>query len=141
MKEKPTETEKEWKAHGFNCRVLFVRQSHRCGYVGIPKGHIAYDKSDSDLPIDVHGGLTYSKIEEDGLNWFGFDCIHAGDKSASSLIPSFNAKDHFWTLEEVVKETEDMAKQFAELTLGQIIAYKIQYEPEWFTHNIKIMVE
>jgi len=112
---KATITEKEWESNGFKCRALFVRQTHRCGYVGIPKDHIAYDKNYNDLLIEVHGGLTYGEVEDDGLCWFGFDCIHAGDKGVGLLS---NLKGHFWTLEEVVEETEKMAKQFAELVKG-----------------------
>ena len=130
--ESGTTTEKEWECCGFKCRVLFVRQSHRCGYVGVPQNHVAYDKKYSDLPIEVHGGLTYGTTEEDGLKWFGFDCAHVGDKTG------LWSEGHFWTLEDVVKETEQMAKQFSKLTLPQIIAHKIRWEPDWFKDNIEI---
>jgi len=126
--------EKEWEAYGFKCKVIFVRQSHRCGYVGIPKGHVAYDKRYDELPIEVHGGLTYGEVEEDGLKWFGFDCAHLEDATASS--PS----GHFWTLEEVVEETEKMAKQFSELTLRKIIEYKLEWMPDWFKKNVLIKI-
>ena len=127
--------EKEWEAYGFKCKVIFVRQSHRCGYVGIPKGHVAYDKRYDELPIEVHGGLTYGAVEEDGLKWFGFDCAHSEDATASS--PS---EGHFWTLEEVVEETEKMAKQFSELTLRKIIEYKLEWMPDWFKKNVLIKI-
>ena len=135
MREKPSIVEKEWEAYGFKCKVIFVRQSHRCGYVGIPKGHVAYDKDYTDLPIEVHGGLTYGQFGEDGLKWFGFDCAHAGDATAHF---SLEEGDHFWTLDEVVEETEKMAKQFSELTLRKIIEYKLEWMPDWFKENVQI---
>ena len=102
--------------------------------MGIPKGHIAYDKDYDDLPINVHGGLTYGQFGEDGLKWFGFDCAHAGD---ATTYFSFEG-DHFWTLEEVIEETEKMAKQFSELTLRKIIEYKLEWMPDWFKENVQI---
>lgn len=138
MNEKPTEKEKEWECCGFKCRVMFVRQSHRCGYVRIPKGHVTFDKIYTELPIDVHGGLTYEKIEEEDENfkWFGFDCAHAGDKLL--IVPPLEDNEHFWTLEDVVEETEKMAKQFSELTLKKIVEYKLEYMPKWFKDNVTV---
>lgn len=98
---------------------------------------MAYNKSYDDLPIDVHGGLTYGTIEEDGFDWFGFDCAHLGDRT-QGLLPPLRGDEHFWSLEEVVKETEEMAKQFSELTLRKIIVHKIRWEPDWFKDNIEI---
>lgn len=48
---------------------------------------------------------------------------------------------HFWTLEEVVRETEKMAKQFSELTLQAIIKKKLEWMPNWFKNNVKILGE
>ena len=132
--EKESITEKEWESHGFKCRAIFVRHSYRCGYVGIPKGHPAYEKSYSDLPIEAHGGLIYGRIEDDGLHWFGFDCAHAGDKLADS--PPLFESDHFWTLEEVVDETERMAYQFSKLTLRDVIEEKLKWMPDWFKNKV-----
>lgn len=137
MPEKASITEKEWESEGFKCKVIFARQSHRCGYVGVPKGHIAYDKDYDELPIDVHGGLTYGSIEGT-VCWFRFDCAHLGDKMAE--MPELSSKDHFWSLEETIKETEQMAKQFKKLTLRNIIQYKLKYMPDWFKDNIEIKI-
>lgn len=57
------------------CRNL----KHLCGYVGLPEGHRYFGCSHKQIPIDVHGGLTYSEHDDDGLWWVGFDCAHAGD--------------------------------------------------------------
>lgn len=47
------------KATGLPC--LIVRQpmsGHFCGYVGVPKGHPAFGKDDTD--VSVHGGQNFS---------------------------------------------------------------------------------
>ena len=59
--------EKAWKRAGLDCRVVFVRQSHRCGYVGVPKKHRAYNKSEDTLRVDVHGGVTYAGYDDDAI--------------------------------------------------------------------------
>ena len=77
-------TEKEWKNGEFNCKIIFTQLGHRCGYVGVPKGHPMfgrdYNKCIED--IDCHGGLTYSGFRDDNSKeywYFGFDCAHADD--------------------------------------------------------------
>lgn len=62
-----------------------------CGYVGVPPGHPWHGKNYYDLPVDVHGGLTYAREcdghichvpspgEPEHLWWLGFDCGHAFD--------------------------------------------------------------
>ena len=87
--------EKDWiTKSGLRAVCLFVHDSHRCGYVCVPKEHplygVAYSshsESIGDSPdcfFDVHGGLTYSgesgKYPAEGEGWwFGFDCAHSGD--------------------------------------------------------------
>lgn len=140
--EKPTITEKKWEHAGLKCHVAFVRQSHRCGYVTVPKGHIAYGKNYDDLPIDVHGGLTYGDVGESNNpdeETFGFDCAHLGD--ATGELGPLSKTDHFWTLEEVVAETNRMAEQFQALTIKAIMEHKIQWMPDWFKENIASLCE
>ena len=44
--------EKEWREGDFNCKVIFMPLGHRCGYVGVPKGHHMY-------------GLDYEKYTDE----------------------------------------------------------------------------
>jgi hypothetical protein len=126
--------EKEWISSGLQCVVVkAVRDSqHRCGYVRVPAGHLQHGKSYDDVPVEVHGGLTFGKLEpcehEDGQGyWYGFDCAHCGDAlyepgNEPEFVKRLNLKchrepeDHYWTLEEVVAETEALAKQLASLS-------------------------
>lgn len=69
-----------------------------CGYVGVPEGHPWHGKDFMDVDADVHGGLTYAGLCQDGpeaetichvpapgepepLYWLGFDCAHVMDVS------------------------------------------------------------
>jgi hypothetical protein len=105
-------------------------------YVRVPPGHPMHSKHYDDVPVEVHGGLTFGRIEpcahEDGTGyWFGFDCAHYDDASYDPLnLPDyqreFRAKhpefdhlhemEHYWTQREVEIETERLARQLAEIT-------------------------
>lgn len=48
------------------------------GYVNLPKTHKWYGKQYDNIPVDIHGGLTYSG--QDGESWrIGFDTVHLAD--------------------------------------------------------------
>jgi hypothetical protein len=141
----PCKIEKEWEHAGLLCAVVLAREgAHRCGYVRVPPTHPFY-KKDYDAPdVEVHGGLTFADIETctdhaDGLGWwFGFDCAHSGDASYDpTMTPEdceseegrtrmqieqtfrrdygFHRGEHYWTHNEVVQETEQLAEQLAKL--------------------------
>lgn len=59
------------EASGFECIMLRARDGgYLSGYVGVPKGHPLWgwehEAVTPELGIEVHGGLTYSAICEDG---------------------------------------------------------------------------
>lgn len=70
---------------GFQCRM--IRQmgggGFLCGYVMLPKENKFHGANYEDIPIDCHGGLTFSgQLRNDTENyWIGFDCAHLGDIS------------------------------------------------------------
>ena len=133
---------KQWKAFGLDCLVSKnERVGCWCGYVRIPIFHPFWKKNEGQILkpncsdfegsicgiIDVHGGVTFSgKMKANNLFsgwWIGFDCGHAGDALEGDSVNKFrkmfgddfmNHGDHHWTLEEVVAETEKMAKQVKE---------------------------
>ena len=133
--ETPTMIEKEWTSSGLKCVIKMVYGSYRCGYVAVPKGHPAYDLGYDDVPVSVHGGLTYSNTDiQNERHWFGFDCAHAGDATTDYS----HQGDHFWTLEEVTKETEQLAEQLSKLTWADIVKGKLESMPKWFKSRITI---
>ena len=119
-------TEKEWIHNGLKCKVVFVRQSHRCGYVAVPKKNPAYGKNYDVVSVDVHGGLTYGSLEENEF-WLGFDCAHAGDRIGGRILSVLHlgGNEHFWTLDEVVEETNKLAEQLAIIEEQDCLGYEI----------------
>jgi hypothetical protein len=118
--------EKKWKHAGLNCIALLLTGEggfcdHRCAYVGVPKSHIAYNMSYSDLNIEhAHGGLTYAKMGngKDGflknLYWFGVDYAHSFD----------NLEDN--TLEKVISDTNILAEEVGRMNGFDVLPYQVR---------------
>jgi hypothetical protein len=83
---------------GYACLVKRNRGGALCGYVGVPQGHPWHGKDYDDVGAEVHGGLTYADLCQEGpegetichvpapgepepLWWLGFDCAHYMDLS------------------------------------------------------------
>ena len=71
------------------------------GYVRIVEGHPFYGMNYMDIPVNVHGGLTFGDniMDNDRFPdgyWVGFDTAHYGDDS------------EIWTIEAVSDETIDL---------------------------------
>jgi hypothetical protein len=82
---------------------------HNCGYLRLPVSHLFYKKAHDDIPVRVHGGLTFSQLDEND-NWvIGFDTAHDGD--LVPLLPSSEEDDHYWTHQEVFEELMKLYKQ------------------------------
>lgn len=123
---KPFKIENEYIHAGLKCAVVQARENrHRCGYVRLPPTHSMFDKPYDNINVNVHGGLTFARmedcVEEDGQGyWIGFDCNHCGDASydpAIELKDEINLRnfpdDHYWSNAEVVRETNYLAEQLA----------------------------
>ena len=123
----------EFTHAGLTC--LLLRNSglgNWCGYVGLPPGHPAYGKKYDEVPVSVHGGLTFAnechdhichvpdKDEPDHLYWLGFDCAHAGDfiPTSDSLLKRYPISGETYKgVKYVKKETMRLADQLACLTI------------------------
>jgi hypothetical protein len=57
-------------ATGYECIMLREKDGHLAGYVGVPRDHPLWgwehEAVPADLGIEVHGGLNYSRICEEG---------------------------------------------------------------------------
>ncbi len=85
------------------------------GYVIIPKGHAMHGKHYDDIPVDVHGGLTFGQPVSDLSDWdeienessdswvVGFDTCHYGDNKEN------------WCKENVKKELDNLEKQLQKI--------------------------
>jgi len=75
------------------------------GYVKLPAGHKYYGVHYDDIPVDVHGGLTYS--EQEGDYWVvGFDTAHYMDN------------ENTWPKERVIEEAERLRDQLMQFELS-----------------------
>ena len=119
VKVKEEGSKKEFEYRGYKCLVYRHPEiGHLCGYVQIPKGHEYYGNRDYDsIPVDCHGGLTFSAEKDDGSWYIGFDCAHAGD-----LCPLMEAKwststnyayvdEDYRDMEYVIKECKKIVDQ------------------------------
>ena len=75
---------------GLPCLIVRGPLGALCGYVGVPEGHPATEKTED---LEVHGGVTYGPSpcsggdichipdegEPDHVFWIGFDCSHRWD--------------------------------------------------------------
>jgi len=126
--------QKEWIAYGLTCRVVDNNVGTFNGYVAIPKEHPAWGADYDDLRIEVHGGLTFgeqgSETSENWPNrelyWYGFDTCHSGDWVSYAS----ERGGRKWTLEDVAKETETLAKQFSEITDKVFLDYGVRHDIE-----------
>lgn len=83
-------------ASDMDCMVRRNNMGVWCGYVGVPPGHEMHGKDYDDVDADVHGGLTFAGLCEEGepidgichvpfpgrpteVWWLGFDCGHFRD--------------------------------------------------------------
>jgi hypothetical protein len=116
---------------GLPCLIVrHPRSGHLCGYVGVSKGHPAFEVDYNSVPADVHGGLTFSEHcqqeleecksvchkvedgEDDNVWWLGFDCAHSGDYSGFAYHRTqFQDDEVYRTFEYVKSECESLAQQ------------------------------
>jgi hypothetical protein len=86
----------QWMDEATRLPCLIVRgpSGALCGYVGVAEGHRYFGASHEEVPVEVHGGLTFSgvcqppcichlpgEVEADHVHWLGFDCAHSRDVS------------------------------------------------------------
>lgn len=108
-----------------------------CGYVGLPPGHPHHGADYDDVPVSVHGGLTYADLcaegedeaygichvplpgRPDAVWWLGFDCSHwldIGPRSPVYLDQSLRSdgfRAEYRTLAYVQDEVARLALQLA----------------------------
>ena len=86
----------------------FIASGWGNGYVALPKEHPLYEMDCGEIhdkyDINIHGGLTYSRMEED--KWvIGFDTVHYADNKTN------------WPKESVEAETKRLKEQVTYLKL------------------------
>ena len=109
-----------------------------CGYVGVEKGHPCYGMDYLSVPVEMHGGITFSDhidgypidgypIGDKLMNWaiewgkensktwwIGFDCCHYGDLmplKEGYIEASIPKLITYKNINFVTKEVESLARQ------------------------------
>lgn len=125
---------------GFDCMIHRNNMGALCGYVGVPKGHPAFEADYDSLDVGVHGGLTYGGLcqvsddPSDGVchirqpdrpevYWLGFDCGHfmdympglASREELMGLSSGIWKNSHYRTVDYVIDEVQALALQLAAL--------------------------
>ncbi len=109
---KPGHIAFDWHEKGMRVIVLRGPASWNA-YVGVPVDHPAAGHSYDDVPVSVHGGLTFSSEGKgthgfaEGYWWYGWDYAHSGDCADYYHRESIGIKCHgekHWTAEEVKQE-------------------------------------
>jgi hypothetical protein len=87
-----------------------------CAYMGIPKSHPLAGFSYKDIPLRVHGGLTFSS-EGTGnypsdYYWYGWDYAHCDDYS---FYNDKGINGRKWLIPDVERETKEAVYDFSML--------------------------
>jgi hypothetical protein len=89
---------KEWRTRsGLPGLIVRNHMGALCGYAAVPPGHPAHGEHYDKIEASAHGWLTFADKchgpichvpaagEPDDVWWFGFDCAHCGDLTASDI--------------------------------------------------------
>lgn len=112
-----------------NVRVLIMRGSNSlCAYMGVPADHPLADLNYDDLPVECHGGLTWSgagdgKNWPKGWYWYGWDYVHLGDMATYHFTCDAlkdvglgpDGDDKLWTVKDVKGEMWEATYYFSKL--------------------------
>ena len=113
---------KDWFEEGVRVIILRSRFSLNV-YLGVPSTHPLAGFDYDALPINCHGGLTYSKEgNSDPLPkdyyWYGYDYSHSGDYSFIEIKKGQmfkNRGDKQWTIKEIVDDAWDAIYEMKKL--------------------------
>lgn len=97
------------KINGYRYEIKNVGGSHPTAYVMLDKNNVYYDVDYDEIPIVVHGGLTYSSKEIKGQYWIGWDYAHIGDYTF------YSSGGKKWTTDEILSHVKDVIKQLIEI--------------------------
>lgn len=107
--------------HKAGYKIVIVNYySHPCAYIGLQEGHPYYGIDYDNIPIDCHGGLTYSDSKHTMVNelcdngWFiGWDYNHL--KDYNTYMEDFDFHSKRWTTEEIINECFNVIDQLEKL--------------------------
>lgn len=112
---------RDWYDEGL--RIIIMRGPGSFNaYIGIPESHPLAGFDYDDIPIKVHGGLTFCGKGKGsyptGFWWYGWDYSHAGDASfyritSNSQWPYETGVE--WTIKDIKEDIREVIWDFKEL--------------------------
>lgn len=107
----------DWMDEDVRCLIIKGTIS-LCAYFGIPKDHPMAGKKYNEIPLDVHGGLTFSKsgdgIRPRGFYWFGWDYGQVGVGDCL-FVNGLTIPGKKWKVSEIKEEMNEAIVQFKKL--------------------------
>jgi hypothetical protein len=124
IKAAPGHIFKHWVEDGIGCLIRRANWAI-AAYLGVPKEHPFCLLNADDIPLRVHGGLTFgydfdSQNENwpDDYRWYGWDYGHYLDiTTRDGELEIDEERKTFWTVEMVEKEIKDAIYDFKKLIL------------------------
>ena len=111
-------------------RFIILRgPSALCAYVGVPLSHPLASFHYDDIPLECHGGLTFSgegdKWRPKDFYWYGWDYGHAGDWCFFDKQCGSSSKQ--WLVGDVIQDSEGVLFEFKTLVeLSEKITNKVK---------------
>lgn len=107
-------------------RLLILRgPSSVNAYVGVPSSHPLAGHAYDDLPVQAHGGLTFSEAGKaespwpKGWWWYGWDYSHSGDRATyrdtMPMLSRSSIDETAWTPEMVRQDAWSTVYDFKQL--------------------------
>ena len=114
---------KEFTYKNYDCLIRRTPMKILCGYVKLLKEHKYFGKDYDNIPVEVHGGITWSgEFQDEEGYYLGFDCGHFNDLIPyeigryPSFISDMPSNDVYRTMEYVEQEIKSMIDQMEEET-------------------------
>lgn len=110
----------DWFEDGVRCMIMRGPFS-LCAYFGIPLDHPLAGKEYDAVPLDCHGGLTFSRAGDghyypSGYWWYGWDYGQSRDKCFYNLLSRrSNNDEREWLAKEVRDEMRMSLHDFVKL--------------------------
>jgi len=112
----PDDLDVTFEHAGYRCNVVRGPNGSLNGYVLVPATHPASALETDQIPVDVHGGLTWAGPFEgdtpDVLR-LGFDCAHASDWTPA--MPSTRQHGTYRDVVYVTAECKKLAEQLRKM--------------------------
>ena len=91
--------------------------SHPTAYIKVPNESSYFGSDYNEIPINIHGGLTYGQLKNNNEFWIGWDYAHFGDYCYMEFnFGHYKNDEKKYTTNEILIDVENAIKQLNEIT-------------------------